>query len=95
DPPAFAQSKKDLKSALRGYHMLNRFGATLSNRYLITCSCSQPVEPDAFKALVIDACLKAKKWGKIIIQGSQAPDHPITSKGTEYLKCLFLRVDEI
>ncbi|NPA63012.1 MAG: class I SAM-dependent rRNA methyltransferase, partial [Methanococci archaeon] len=95
DPPAFAQSKKSLKSAIRGYHMLNRLGSKLAERMLITCSCSQPVEPDAFKALVIDACLKAKKWAKIIKYGSQSPDHPITSKGTEYLKCLFLSVERI
>ncbi|WP_456419756.1 methyltransferase domain-containing protein, partial [Methanocaldococcus infernus] len=95
DPPAFAQSKKYLKNAIRGYHALNRLGAKLAKRMLVTCSCSQPIEPDAFKALVIDACLKARKWAKIIKIGSQAPDHPITSKGTEYLKCLFLGVEEI
>ncbi|CAB3289831.1 PUA domain-containing protein [Methanocaldococcus lauensis] len=95
DPPAFAQSKKSLKDAIRGYHMLNRFGAKLADRLLVTCSCSQPLEPDAFKALVIDACLKAKKWAKIIKYGSQSPDHPITSKGTEYLKCLFLSLEKI
>ncbi|WP_423793434.1 class I SAM-dependent rRNA methyltransferase [Methanocaldococcus indicus] len=95
DPPAFAQSKKSLKNALKGYHYLNRLGAKLTKNLLVSCSCSQPVSMDNFKALVIDAVLKAKKWGRIFYIGSQARDHPITSKGTEYLKCLFLDIEKI
>ncbi|AEF97293.1 class I SAM-dependent rRNA methyltransferase [Methanotorris igneus] len=94
DPPAFAQSKKDVKNAVRGYHLLNRYGAKLAKRLLVTCSCSHPIEPMEFKAIVIDAALKANKWIRQIgPYRTQPADHPITSKGTEYLKCLFFKVD--
>src|SRR5262249_23969105 len=57
DPPAFAKSRKNLDTALRGYKELNlralkmlRPGGTL-----VTCSCSYHVSPSDFLEVIADS----------------------------------------
>ncbi|AEH25000.1 class I SAM-dependent rRNA methyltransferase [Pyrococcus yayanosii] len=100
DPPAFVQHEKDLKAGLRAYFNVNFAGLNLvkDGGILVTCSCSQHVDLQAFKDMIIAAAAKAGKFLKMLEPyRTQAPDHPIlmASKDTEYLKCLFLYVEDM
>ncbi len=96
DPPAFAKSKKNLDTALRGYKELNlralkmlRPGGTL-----ITCSCSYHVSLAEFVEVVADSARDVHRNLRILENRTQAKDHPIllTVPETAYLKCLILSV---
>ncbi|MBP2172564.1 class I SAM-dependent rRNA methyltransferase [Methanococcus voltae] len=96
DPPAFTDSKKDLKNALNAYNTMNVLGLKLAKRILVTCSCSHHVDREEFKKTVVSASYRAKKEIKQIGDyKTQAPDHVITmaNKDLEYLKCLFFAID--
>ncbi len=100
DPPAFVQHEKDLKRGLRAYFNVNYAGLQLvkDGGILVTASCSQHVDMQAFKDMVIAAAAKAGKFLKLLEPyRTQAPDHPIlmASKDTEYLKALFLYVEGV
>ncbi len=100
DPPAFVQHEKDLKRGLRAYFNVNYAGLQLVREggVLVTASCSQHVDMQAFKDMVIAAAAKAGKFLRLVEPYRvQAPDHPIlmASKDTEYLKCLFLYVENM
>jgi len=65
---------------------------------LVTASCSQHVDMQLFKNMIIAASAKAGKFLKMLEPyRTQAPDHPIlmASKDTEYLKCLFLYAENL
>jgi len=92
DPPAFAKTKRDLDSALRGYKELNlraikmlRPGGTL-----VTCSCSYHVSRADFLEMLADAALDAHRTLRLIEVRGQARDHPILLNvpETAYLKCV-------
>jgi 23S rRNA (cytosine1962-C5)-methyltransferase len=96
DPPAFAKSRKNLETAMRGYKELNlralkmlRPGGTL-----ITCSCSYHVNPAEFIQVVTDASRDVHRIIRILENRTQAKDHPIlaTAPETAYLKCLIINV---
>ncbi len=100
DPPAFVQHEKDLKRGLRAYFNVNYTGMRLvkNGGLLVTASCSQHVDMQAFKDVVIAAAAKAGKFLRMVEPyRTQAPDHPIlmASKDTEYLKCLFFHVEDM
>ena len=100
DPPAFVQHEKDLKRGLRAYFNVNYAGLQLVREggVLVTASCSQHVDMQAFKDMVIAAAAKAGKFLRLLEPyRTQAPDHPIlmASKDTEYLKALFLYVENM
>ncbi len=94
DPPAFAKTKKNLDTALRGYKELNlralkmlRPGGTL-----VTCSCSFHVSAATLLEVVADAAHDARKPVRLLANRGQAADHPILLgvPETAYLKCLIL-----
>ena len=96
DPPAFAKSKANLDTALRGYKELNlralkmlRPGGTL-----ITCSCSYHVSGTALLQIVAEAARDAHRSLRLLENRVQAQDHPILLgvPETGYLKCLILTV---
>jgi 23S rRNA (cytosine1962-C5)-methyltransferase len=96
DPPAFAKSKKNLDTALRGYKELNlramkmlRPGGTL-----VTCSCSYHVSPADFVEVVADSARDVHRNIRILEYRTQAKDHPILLQvpETAYLKCLIMSV---
>ncbi len=57
DPPAFAKSKRDLETALRGYKELNLRALKMlrPGGILVTCSCSYHVSAAEFLAVVAEA----------------------------------------
>jgi 23S rRNA (cytosine1962-C5)-methyltransferase len=96
DPPAFAKSRKNLETALRGYKELNlralkmlRPGGTL-----VTCSCSYHVGEAEFLEVVADAARDARKNARLLEKRGQSKDHPVllSVPETSYLKCLILSV---
>jgi len=100
DPPAFVQHEKDIKRGLRAYFNVNYTGMKLvrNGGLLVTASCSQHVDMQTFKDVVIAAAAKAGKFLRMVEPyRTQAPDHPIlmASKDTEYLKCLFFHVEDM
>lgn len=96
DPPAFAKTKRDLESAMRGYKELNlrslkmlRPGGTL-----VTCSCSYHVSQANFLEMLSSAALDAHRTVRLLEVRGQAKDHPILLNvpETAYLKCFIASV---
>jgi 23S rRNA (cytosine1962-C5)-methyltransferase len=97
DPPAFARNRKHVPAGLRGYLDLNRKGIDVvaPGGVLITCSCSHPVTPAAFRDTVAHAASLAGRHVRLLAEGRQSADHPalLTAPETDYLKCLVLGVE--
>ena len=96
DPPAFAKSKKNLESALRGYKELNLRALKMlrPGGVLVTCSCSFAVSEEDFLAMLTESAQDAHRSVRILEKRTQAMDHPILLgvPETYYLKCLILLV---
>jgi 23S rRNA (cytosine1962-C5)-methyltransferase len=96
DPPAFAKSKSNLETALRGYKELNLRALKMlrPGGILVTCSCSYHVSPADFLEVVAQAARDMHRNLRIVENRTQAKDHPIlpTVPETAYLKCIVLAV---
>ena len=96
DPPAFAKSKSNLETALRGYKELNLRALKMlrPGGILITCSCSYHVSTGEFVEVVAQAARDMHRNLRILENRTQAKDHPIllSVPETAYLKCLILAV---
>jgi 23S rRNA (cytosine1962-C5)-methyltransferase len=97
DPPAFAKSKKDLPTALRGYRKMTRLAAALvePGGYLFAASCSHNVSEADFADSVRRGLLDAGRAARILRAAGAAPDHPVHPSLPEsaYLKALVLGLD--
>ena len=96
DPPAFAKSKQNLDTALRGYKELNLRALKMlrPGGILVTCSCSYHVSPSDLLEVLAAASLDAHRSVRVLEHRTQAKDHPIllTVPETAYLKCLIVNV---
>jgi 23S rRNA (cytosine1962-C5)-methyltransferase len=96
DPPAFAKSKRDLDTAVRGYKELNLRALKMlrTGGILVTCSCSYHVSGAEFLAVVAEAARDAHREVRILESRMQAKDHPILANVPEtgYLKCFIVNV---
>ncbi len=96
DPPAFAKSKKNLESAVRGYKELNLRALKMirPGGVLITCSCSFAVSEQDFFDVLNEAAQDAHRSVRVLEKRTQAKDHPILLgvPETYYLKCFVLSV---
>jgi 23S rRNA (cytosine1962-C5)-methyltransferase len=96
DPPAFAKSKSNLATALRGYKELNLRALKMlrPGGILVTCSCSYHVSPADFLEVVAQAARDMHRNLRVVENRTQARDHPIllTVPETAYLKCIVLAV---
>jgi len=96
DPPAFAKTKRDLDSALRGYKELNLRALKMlrPGGILVTCSCSYHVSSIAFLEMLGSAALDAHRTLRLLEVRGQAQDHPVLLNvpETAYLKCLISHV---
>jgi len=96
DPPAFTKSRSALEGALRGYKEINLRAMKMveDGGYLITCSCSQHVSPDAFLEMCRKAAQDAHVNLRLVEKRSQGKDHPIlpAAPETEYLKCYIFQI---
>ena len=96
DPPAFAKSKKNLDTALRGYKELNLRALKMlrPGGILVTCSCSYHVSQADFLAVIAEASRDVHRNLRLLENRTQAKDHPILLNvpETAYLKCLIVLV---
>ena len=97
DPPAFTKSRATVDAAARGYKEINLRGMKLvrPGGYLVTCSCSQHMSPEAFLNVVKDAAKDARVNLMQVEYRTQGRDHPIlpAAPETQYLKCGIFRID--
>src|ERR1700757_1423540 len=79
DPPAFAKSKRDLDSALRGYKELNLRALKMlrPGGILVSCSCSYHVSEFSFLEMVAEAGRDSHRTLRLLEKRGQAKDHPI------------------
>jgi 23S rRNA (cytosine1962-C5)-methyltransferase len=96
DPPAFAKSRKNLDTALRGYKELNLRALKMlrTGGILVTCSCSYHVSESNLLQVVAEAASDAHRALRLLERRGQSKDHPIllSVPETAYLKCLILTV---
>jgi 23S rRNA (cytosine1962-C5)-methyltransferase len=96
DPPAFAKSKQNLDTALRGYKELNLRALKMlrPGGILVTCSCSYHVSQPAFMEMLAEAARDAHRTLRILESRGQSKDHPalLNVPETSYLKCIVLHV---
>jgi 23S rRNA (cytosine1962-C5)-methyltransferase len=96
DPPAFAKTRRDLDSAMRGYKELNLRALKMLSPggILVSCSCSYHVSQAGFLEMLADAARDARRTPRVLEVRGQAKDHPIllTVPETAYLKCIIMYV---
>ena len=96
DPPAFAKSKRNLETALRGYKEMNLRALKMlrPGGILVTCSCSFHVSEPEFMAMLASAAADVHRSVKILEKRGAAKDHPavVTIPETSYLKCIICTV---
>ena len=97
DPPAFAKHMKVKHKALQGYKRLNTraIEQIKSNGILFTFSCSQVIDNNLFRHMVLSSAIAAGRNVSILKQMHQPADHPINifHPESEYLKGLVLKVE--
>src|SRR6266446_10028639 len=91
DPPAFARSRRNLETAMRGYQELNLRALKMlrPGGVLITCSCSYHVSQADFAQMLSEAAGDLRKPLRVVERRGQSPDHPVLLgvPETAYLKC--------
>jgi 23S rRNA (cytosine1962-C5)-methyltransferase len=91
DPPAFAKSKSNLETALRGYKELNLRALKMlrPGGILVTCCCSYHVSPAQYLDVLRFSARDVHRKLRLVETRNQAKDHPILLNipETEYLKC--------
>jgi len=96
DPPAFAKSRQNRETALRGYKELNLRALKMlrPGGVLVTCSCSYHVSVADMLELASSAAQDSHKILRILENRGQAKDHPnvLGIPETAYLKCLISNV---
>jgi 23S rRNA (cytosine1962-C5)-methyltransferase len=98
DPPAFAKSKSNLETALRGYKELNLRALKMlrPGGILVTCCCSYHVSPAQYLDVVRVSARDVHRNLRLVETRTQAKDHPILLNipETEYLKCFIAYVTD-
>jgi len=96
DPPKFAPTAAQVRSASRGYKDINLLAFKLLNPggILFTFSCSGGLSRQLFQKIVADAALDAGVQAQILDILSQGRDHPVSVNFPEgaYLKGLICRI---
>jgi 23S rRNA (cytosine1962-C5)-methyltransferase len=96
DPPAFAKSRQNLETALRGYKELNLRALKMlrPGGILVTCSCSYHVSVADLLGTVTAAGVDSHRNLRLLESRGAAKDHPtvLGVPETAYLKCLILLV---
>ena len=96
DPPSFASSRAELKSALRAYVRLNAaaLGACSPFGLYAAASCTSQLSPEAFRGVLAEAAALARVRLQILHEAGQAIDHPYFAGHLEgrYLKFVVGRV---
>ena len=91
DPPMFAQSEKQIDTALSAYRKLTRLGLDVLRKdgTFVQASCSSRVDADLFFESIHRSAKEANRTLKEIERTGHAVDHPVGFNEGAYLKCLF------
>ncbi|HVF24528.1 MAG TPA: class I SAM-dependent rRNA methyltransferase [Anaerolineales bacterium] len=91
DPPMFAQSEKQIASALSAYRKLTRLGLSVLRKggTLVQASCSSRVDANTFFETIHQSAKEAGRRLTELERTGHPLDHPISFKEGAYLKCLF------
>ena len=96
DPPAFTKSRETIQKAITGYKEINLRGMKLVKKggFLVTCSCTNLVQPELFLEIIRMAAKDARRELRQVTWQSQSSDHPIIwgLDNTHYLKFLVVQV---
>ncbi len=96
DPPAFAKSKQNLDTALRGYKELNLRALKMlrPGGVLVTCSCSYHMSVTNLLEVLTDAARDVHRTIRLLENRGQSLDHPmlLNIPETAYLKCIVVNV---
>jgi len=96
DPPAFAKSKRNVETAIRGYKEINLRAIKMlrPQGVLVSCSCSFHVSEGEFLEMVTGAAADAGRRLRILEKRGAAIDHPtlLGVPETQYLKCIIAQV---
>ncbi|MEW6258438.1 MAG: class I SAM-dependent methyltransferase [Thermodesulfobacteriota bacterium] len=97
DPPKFAESKRQIERACRGYKDINLLAMKLirPGGILATFSCSGMISPALFQKVIADAACDAQREARILRWCYQGTDHPVVLSFPEglYLKGLICRIE--
>jgi len=79
DPPSFANSRDQLKNALRAYVRVNSAGLRVlePGGIYAAASCTAQVSADAFRGVLAESAVNAKRRYQVFHDAAHAPDHPI------------------
>ncbi len=94
DPPAFANSRSNMRNAVLAYRRLLELALALlaNDGVLMMASCSSRINADMFFELVTRSAGTAGHQLEVLEKSSHALDHPIGFPEAEYLKALFATV---
>ncbi len=96
DPPKLVHRRIDLEKGLRLYEEIQQkaIAVTRDDGIIVTCSCSQHVQEDAFEEVIAGAAKDSYVRLQLIYRGGQGGDHPLTLPHSEsrYLKLHVYRV---
>ena len=96
DPPAFTKSRETIEKAITGYKEINLRGMKLVKKggFLVTCSCTNLVNPELFLEIIQMAAKDARRTLRQVEYRAQSSDHPIVwgIDNTHYLKFLIVQV---
>ncbi|MCH8684233.1 class I SAM-dependent rRNA methyltransferase [Pedomonas mirosovicensis] len=97
DPPAFAKSRKDIPSAMKGYEKLARLAVqrVAPDGLLCIASCSHHISAEAFQEATSAGIRTGGRAAKLIHAAAAGPDHPVHPllPQTAYLKFLVYALD--
>lgn len=96
DPPALAKQRKDVASGSRAYKDLHLWALrrAIPGALMATFSCSQHVDRELFRKIVLGAAVDARRSVQLIQHLGPGPDHPVAlgHPEGEYLHGLLLRI---
>jgi 23S rRNA (cytosine1962-C5)-methyltransferase len=95
DPPSFANSREQLKNALRAYVSVNSAGLRVlevGGTYA-AASCTAQLSVEAFRGVLAEAAVNARRRLQIFHDAAQSSDHPVFAGHPEgrYLKFMVAR----
>jgi 23S rRNA (cytosine1962-C5)-methyltransferase len=90
DPPSFTRSRKNVRSALKGYRTINGLALSIINSggFLITASCSHHITEEPFLEAIEESSGKSGRKLRLLEFSGAGPDHPVlvSMPETKYLK---------
>jgi len=90
DPPSFTRSRKNVRSALKGYKTINGLALTIIREggFLMTASCSHHVTEESFLETIDESSRRSGRKLRLLELSGASPDHPVlvSMPETKYLK---------